>query len=97
MSIQLPVIIWTVICFCLFALVMSKLLFEPVLKNMDARKARIDKARTDAEAAKAALIAEREAALVLAAEEAKKRAEVEAKALSQYREKAAEEKMAAAL
>lgn len=45
MTIQLPVLLWTVITFCLFAFVLNKLLFKPMLAFMDQRQARIDAAR----------------------------------------------------
>lgn len=45
MSIQISVIIWTVICFALLMLILHNLLFAPVLKLMDARRKRIDDAR----------------------------------------------------
>ena len=44
MNIQLSVTIWTVICFVLLMLILRNLLFKPVLRVMDARKERIDKA-----------------------------------------------------
>lgn len=44
MTIQLPVLLWTVITFCLFAFVINKLLWKPMLAFMDQRQARIDAA-----------------------------------------------------
>ena len=44
MTVQLSVTLWTVICFCLLMLILHNLLFKPVLKVMDDRKSRIDKA-----------------------------------------------------
>lgn len=44
MTIQLPVLLWTVITFCLFAFVVNRLLFKPLLAFMDQRQARIDAA-----------------------------------------------------
>ena len=41
MTIQLSVLIWTIICFGLLMLILHHLLFQPVLKVMDDRKARI--------------------------------------------------------
>ena len=41
MAIQLSVLIWTIICFVLLMLILHHLLFQPVLKVMDDRKARI--------------------------------------------------------
>lgn len=45
MTIQLSVTIWTIICFVLLMLILHFLLFKPVLKVMDERRARIEKAR----------------------------------------------------
>ena len=50
MNIKLSDIIWTVICFGLFTLVLNCLLIRPVLKIMDGRKARVEKARAKADA-----------------------------------------------
>lgn len=44
MTIQLSVLVWTVICFVLLMLILHHLLFQPVLKVMDDRKARIQNA-----------------------------------------------------
>lgn len=45
MTIQLPVLLWTVINFCLFMLILNCLLFKPILAFMDRRQARIDAAK----------------------------------------------------
>ena len=42
MNIELSQIIWTVICFALFALVLDRLLIRPVLGNIDRRREKID-------------------------------------------------------
>lgn len=44
MTIQLSVLVWTIICFVLLMLILHHLLFQPVLKVMDDRKARIQAA-----------------------------------------------------
>ena len=44
MTIQLSVLIWTIITFCLFFLVINRLLLKPMLAFMDQRKERIDRA-----------------------------------------------------
>ncbi len=44
MKIQLSVSIWTIICFILLMLILHFLLFKPILKVMDDRKARIENA-----------------------------------------------------
>ena len=76
MTVQLNILIWTVICFCAFMLILWRLLLKPLLDFMDARKARIAHARTlDKSAERAAKLAqmeaEREAALRARAEEHK--------------------------
>lgn len=45
MSIKISDIIWTIICFGLFTLVINLLLLKPMLRFMDARKERLEKAR----------------------------------------------------
>ena len=54
MDIQLPLIIWTVICFGLLVLVLDRLLFRPLLKLMDERKAKVDGAKRRLEEAREA-------------------------------------------
>lgn len=49
MNIQLSVLIWTVICFLLLMLILHFFLFKPVLKVLDERKARIQKAQEKSE------------------------------------------------
>lgn len=41
MTIQINILIWTVICFCAFMLILWRLLLKPMLAFLDARKARI--------------------------------------------------------
>ena len=50
MNIQPSVLIWTVICFCAFAFIINTLLFKPVLKIMDKRREKIEKAKSDSAA-----------------------------------------------
>lgn len=45
MTIQLSVTVWTVICFILLMVILHHLLFKPVLKMMDHRRDRVEKAR----------------------------------------------------
>lgn len=45
MTIQPSVLIWTIICFCLMMLILSKLLFKPMLAVMDQRADRIARAK----------------------------------------------------
>lgn len=89
MTIQLSVLLWTIICFCLLMLILNKMLFGPLLKVMDARQEKIDRAREKQKADALALnqaqealetakgeIAARGAALSAAeVEEARKQAE----------------------
>ena len=44
MTIQISVLIWTIICFLVFVLILDFLLFKPVLKLLDSRRERIQKA-----------------------------------------------------
>ena len=44
MSIQPSVIVWTVICFLLLMVILKNLLFTPVLKVLDSRKAKLEAA-----------------------------------------------------
>ncbi len=44
MTVQLSVLVWTVICFCLCMLILNNLLFKPMLAFMDKRKEKIDAA-----------------------------------------------------
>lgn len=45
MTIQVSVILWTVICFLCLLLILQKLLFAPMLRCMDAREKRVTNAR----------------------------------------------------
>ena len=44
MSIQPSVIVWTVICFILLMVILKNLLFTPILRMLDSRKAKIEAA-----------------------------------------------------
>ena len=46
MNFQPSVIVWTIICFLLLTVILRKLLFEPVLKVLDQRKEKIEKAKS---------------------------------------------------
>lgn len=70
MNIQLPVVLWTVICFIALMLILKFLLFNPVFEVMDKRKARIDAAKKKKEQA-AAITEEHEKRLEIIAEDAK--------------------------
>lgn len=45
MTIQLPIVVWTVICFLLLMLILKNLLFKPVFEVMDKRKEKLRKAK----------------------------------------------------
>lgn len=45
MSIQISVVIWTVICFLLLMVILQNLLFKPVLEVIEKRRLRIEKAK----------------------------------------------------
>ena len=42
MSINFSEVIWTVICFFALLFVLKKLLFDPLIRHMDARQSKID-------------------------------------------------------
>lgn len=50
MTIQLSVLIWTIICFLLLMLILHNLLFKPVLQMIDKRKERIQNAASKKDA-----------------------------------------------
>jgi len=75
-TIQISVLIWTVICFCLLMLILDRLLFRPIHALMDARNERIRLARE-----KKALHEER-----LLAQENEHKAALEAAALDAARQ-----------
>ena len=54
MTIQLPVLLWTVICFVLLMLILSRLLFRPLLDFMDKREEKIRSAALKLEEMEAA-------------------------------------------
>ena len=76
MTIQINILIWTVICFCAFMLILWRLLLTPMLAFMDARKARIAHAHS----------------LDRSAERAEKQALLEAQRLAEVQRQAEERK-----
>ena len=62
MTVQLPVVLWTVICFCLLIVILDRLLFRPMLSFMDAREEKI-RAATDKREADARALREAEESL----------------------------------
>ncbi len=84
MTIQVNVLIWTILCFCGFMLILWRLLLKPLLAFLDARKARIAHARSlDKSEERAKLLAQAEA---LERAEADRRAEARKKAVQALRE-----------
>lgn len=77
MTVQLNILIWTIICFCAFMLILWFLLLKPLLAFTDARKARIDHARR----------------LDQSAERAEQQAMLEAKEQAESRRRAEERKL----
>lgn len=62
LTIQPSVFIWTVICFCLLMLILNRLLFRPMLRFMDERQEKVNRAAAKKEENRS-LLAEAEAAL----------------------------------
>ncbi len=91
MTVQYPVLLWTVICFVLFAVILDRLLFRPLLAFMDRREERIrnaaetlrkrDEARREAEEGLARFREEEAERTKTLSAEAIARAEEEASAL----------------
>ncbi len=82
MTIQLPVLLWTVISFCLFALILDRLLFKPLLAFMDQRQARIEAAAQKKAAYDAALAESAQALEAFRTEERRHAAQCAQDALS---------------
>lgn len=76
MTIQINILIWTIICFCAFMLILWRLLLKPMLAFLDARKARIAHAHS----------------LDRSAERAEKQALLEAQRLAEVQRQAEERK-----
>ena len=51
MTVQISVTVWTVLCFLALMLILDRLLFRPLLSFMDARREKVDRARTEKETA----------------------------------------------
>lgn len=45
MTIQISVLLWTVICFCLFIFIINRFLFKPLFAVMDKRQEKIERAQ----------------------------------------------------
>ena len=95
MTIQVSVLIWTVICFCLLMLILDRLLFRPILAFMDKRNARIRRAQ-EMKAQREREAAQRAEALAAAREAALREAEAKALAETEAAQKAAEQAVAEA-
>ena len=95
MTIQPNILIWTILCFCAFMLILWRLLLKPLLGFMDARDARIARARSlDRSGEKAAKAALREQERL---EALRRQGEERQKAAKALREQAAAEQNALAL
>lgn len=70
MNIQLPIILWTVICFLILMAILRNLLFKPVLKLLDDRKKKLQAAE-DKLSEEKALLEEHEKRLAIIEEDAK--------------------------
>ena len=78
MTVQISVTIWTILCFCAAMLILSRLLFKPMLSFMDARQEKIDRAkelRRSAKEERDRVLREREERHIAEAEAAEKEAE----------------------
>lgn len=91
MNVNLPDILWTIICFALFTLVLNGLLIKPVLKLMDERKAKISGARERARALEQARLEERQKRLLEAEEAERLRGEEALRLLNEAAESSREE------
>lgn len=102
MSIQISVLIWTILSFCILMFILDKFLFKPVLKVMDDRRSKIEnyhemkkmrleeneKKKAEAELARANAQKEAMAASEKALEQEKINTEIELKkAAEEYDEK----------
>ncbi len=86
MTIQISVLLWTIICFVALSFILNKLLFKPFFKVMDARRERLETAvnvKTQREEEAARLAQEAQAAAEETAAAAEKQ---RLEALSQLRE-----------
>ena len=63
MTIQISVVIWTIICFAALYLILKNLLFKPVLGVMDKRQEKIASAHEREEKARTAALEEKETRL----------------------------------
>ena len=63
MTIQISVVIWTIICFAALYLILKNLLFKPVLEVMDKRQEKIASAHEREEKARTAALEEKETRL----------------------------------
>ena len=88
MTVQLPVLLWTVICFGALVLILNNLLFKPMLAFMDRRNERIRLAAEKKEANERALREAEEAVLRFREEQAAHTAALSEKALADARKEA---------
>ena len=88
MSVQLSVVIWTVINFCILMLVLWKLLFKPTLAFMDKRAEKIRRVRDEKAELEAASAAEAAKAAAESAGKKEREAAAKAAAIAAIREEA---------
>ena len=94
MTIQLSVLLWTVINFCLLMLILQRLLFAPLLSFMDQRNEKIARA-AEKKAAREKVLSEQAAALARRKEEAERQAAADAVTAIDEAHKTAAAKVAA--
>ncbi len=92
MNIQIDVLIWTVINFCLLYAVLRFLLFKPMLETMDKRNAKISAAKKRRAEATEAYEAEVEAAERARIDAIARRREMESEELRRVAEECAEQR-----
>ena len=88
MTVQIPVLLWTVICFGALILILENLLFKPMLAFMDRREERIRRAAEKKAATERALSEAEEDAERFREEEEKHLAVLSAEALAEARREA---------
>lgn len=88
MTIQISVVVWTVICFLILYFILKKLLFEPVLDVMDKREKKIADAEKAAADARAKVEKQREERILGRKEAEKERAALREKEQEAFLSKA---------
>ncbi|MBE6615714.1 MAG: hypothetical protein E7631_10480 [Ruminococcaceae bacterium] len=88
MTVQLPILLWTVITFCLMVFVLNRFLFRPMLSFMDKRQEKIERAAVLQAEHTRALAETEEKLAAFRAEEEKHQAELVQQALRKARQDA---------